>query len=219
MKNGKTITVQGGDILYMPKGTEYTLNVTNRVHEGSCTFGINFSLLNDNLEAFTASEEPILFKVSNPQNYYSLFSQMSKISDASISSSAKLKAYFYEIIASLCEACQFKELTSKDFKIIEKGIKYLENDYKLDLSVSDIAALCMVSENYFRRLFKEYSGISPKEYILNAKIDKAKLRLREGNIPISEIAETCGFPDAAYFCRIFKKRTGLSPLAYRNSKK
>jgi AraC-like DNA-binding protein len=104
----------------------------------------------------------------------------------------------------------------KDFTIIEKGIRYLETNDRLDRSISEIAAMCAVSETYFRRLFKKYSGLSPKEYILRVKIDKAKLILRETNLQVSEIAEMFGISDTAYFCRMFKKRTGVSPLIYRS---
>ncbi len=218
MINGETFCASRGDIVYMPMGARYDLEITDRENENAGTFGINFSLFNNDGNSFVASDKPLIFKVSNTSYFYDLFSRMSKISDARLTSNARLKSIFYEIVASLCETREHSRITENEFKIIEKGIAYLETDYKLEKSVADISAMCSVSENYFRRLFKEYSGISPKEYILRAKIDKAKLRLYEDNIPISEIAEICGFPDTAYFCRVFKKRTGLSPLSYRKLK-
>ena len=219
MKDGTVFTANSGDIVYTPKGSCYSMEVTDRQHSNSGSFGIHFFLYDENMQEFNASKDAFLIKVSNPEFYYELFSRMSKISDAGAKSTSRLKCLFYDVISSLCEAMEYKNKTNNEFRIIEKGITYLETDYKLDKSVADIAALCKISENYFRRLFKEYSGISPKEYILNAKIKKAKMRLYDDNIPISEIAEICGFPDTAYFCRVFKKRMGLSPLAYRNSKK
>lgn len=218
MISGETFCASQGDIVYMPMGARYNLEITDRKNETAGTFGINFSLYNSDGDPFVVSDKPLIFKVSNTSYFYDLFSRMSKISDARLTSNARLKSIFYEIVASLCETQEHSRTTEREFKIIEKGIVYLENDHKLEKSVADISAMCSVSENYFRRLFKEYSGISPKEYILRAKIDKAKSRLYEDNIPISEIAEICGFPDTAYFCRVFKKKTGLSPLSYRKLK-
>ena len=215
-KNGEVLTAESGDIVYVPKGSEYMLCISERNEKSGCTLALNFLLYDEYGEGFIASEKPLLFKVSNTEYYHRLFSQMSKISDASIKSTSKLNAYFFEIVSSLCELFYSKSKIKKNFHIIEKGIKYLETDHKLDKSVAEIADMCMVSENYFRRLFKEYAGVSPKEYILNAKIDKAKLRLQEDYTPIAEIAEICGFPDVAYFCRVFKKRTGFTPFSYRN---
>lgn len=218
MASGETVYASQGNIVYMPMGARYDLEITDRKNETAGTFGINFMLRNDTENSFVVSNKPLIFKVSNTSYFCDLFSRMSKMSDAHLTSNARLKSIFYEIVASLCETQEHSRITEKEFKIIEKGIVYLENDHKLEKSVAEISAMCSVSENYFRRLFKEYSDISPKEYILRAKIDKAKLRLYEDNIPISEIAEICGFPDTAYFCRIFRKRTGLSPLAYRRLK-
>ena len=101
--------------------------------------------------------------------------------------------------------------------IIEQGIRYLETDPSLEKSVAEIAKMCNVSQNYFCRLFKEYSGITPQDYILKAKIEKAKIALRETSLSVSEIALLCGFEDASYFCRLFKKKTGVSPLGYKKS--
>jgi AraC-like DNA-binding protein len=75
--------------------------------------------------------------------------------------------------------------------------------------------MCNVSQNYFCRLFKEYSGITPQDFLLKAKLSKAKIALKETSLSVFEIAEQCGFQDASYFCRIFKKKTGVSPLKYR----
>ena len=218
MKDGTVFTANNGDIVYTPKGSCYSIEITDRQHSNAGSFGIHFFLYDENLKPFVACEDAFLIKVSNPEFYYELFSKMSKISDAGAKSTSRLKCLFYDVVSSLCEAMEYKNKTNNEFRIIEKGITYLETDYKLEKSVADIADLCKVSENYFRRLFKEYSGVSPKEYILNAKIQKAKSRLFEENIPISEIADICGFPDTAYFCRVFKKRTGLSPLEYRKAK-
>lgn len=218
MNNGEVFCASSGDIVYVPKGARYSSELYDKQSESVYAIGINFCLYDSEYREFTSGSSPIVFKLTNPEYYRDIFSKMHKISDTSVPSTSRLNCYFYDIVSSLCEAYQSNSKANKEYRIIQQGIKYLETDRMLDKSISDIASLCMVSENYFRRLFKEYSGVSPKEYILNAKITKAKLILRENNIPISEIAEICGFPDTAYFCRIFKKRTGFSPLAYRNSK-
>ncbi len=217
MHDGEILHASHGDIVYIPQGMHYTSELYDKQSDKSHVIGINFHLLKEDLTYFTAGKDAIVFKTQNPEFYFDIFTKMRKISDTNVPSTSRLNCYFYEIVSSLCEAYRSKSKASKEFKIIEQGIRYLETDRKLDKSVSDIAEMCTVSENYFRRLFKEYSGVSPKEYILNAKIEKAKLILRENNIPVSEIADICGFPDAAYFCRIFKKRTGISPLAYKRS--
>lgn len=122
---------------------------------------------------------------------------------------------FYGILSEIGYCYRRKNINSQQFHVIEKGILYLEEDKDQDLSVKEIAALCNVSEIYFRRLFKQYAGMSPVEYKLHSKLLRAKQYLASQNFTIREVAELSGFEDAAYFCKVFKAKTGLSPRAYR----
>ena len=62
----------------------------------------------------------------------------------------------------------------KGFAVIQKGIEYLQKDEKQTLSIEEIAKLCFVTPAYFRRIFREYSGMSPTEYRMRMKIERAK---------------------------------------------
>lgn len=77
--------------------------------------------------------------------------------------------------------------------------------------------MCKVSECYFRRLFKEFSGMTPVEYITHNKIKKAKNYLKYENIPIGKIALLLGFSDASYFTKQFKSATGITPAEYKKT--
>ena len=105
------------------------------------------------------------------------------------------------------------------YSIISKGIYALENTCVNDIKISDLAKKCNVSPIYFRKLFKEYAGISPMEYKLNALIAQAKQQLVYSDKSAGEIADNLGFSSASYFCRIFKKNTGLTPLQYSKREK
>ena len=218
MKSGETFYALPGDIIYIPQGACYVFEMNDKKSDMSCAIGINFVLYHKNGMTFSSCGNPVIFNVSNFEYYNDIFFKMYTMSAASVQSTSRLKSCFYEIVSTLCEECLLQRNAGKEYWMIEKGIHYLETDYRLDKSVADIAAMCAVSENYFRKLFKQYSGVSPKEYILKAKTEKAKMALKETNMPISEIAEMYGFQDAAYFSRIFKKRTGISPHSYRYSK-
>lgn len=59
--------------------------------------------------------------------------------------------------------------------------------------------------------------MTPVNYIIKKKMEKAQLKLVTGNAPIKEISYQLGFESQEYFTRVFKKMTGLTPLAYRKS--
>ena len=83
------------------------------------------------------------------------------------------------------------------------------------LSNTSLAALCHVSEVYFRRLFAAQLGTTPKQYILQLRIGRAKQLLSEGGYRINDISEACGFGSPYHFCRTFRTAVGISPSEYR----
>ena len=76
----------------------------------------------------------------------------------------------------------------------------------------------VVSEVYFRKLFLKHMNTSPKQYIIDIRLQKAKQLLAEGVFSISAISEKCGFSNPYHFCRIFKDRIGIPPLRIQKRK-
>ena len=84
------------------------------------------------------------------------------------------------------------------------------------LTTKNYAELLHVSENYLIRLFTSNTGISPGDYFMNIKINNAISLLESTKKSISEIADALGFSDPLYFSRVFRRRVGVSPRAFRN---
>lgn len=214
MKDGETFSLKNGDIAYVPSGKEYTFTVNERDEDYGCTYGINFLLFDDLHQRVFLENNQIIPDANHLREY---FHKMSEISESGTHSYAELHSIFYKIISSLSEGEKHNNI--KNFPAIKKGIDYLENDTSLSLSVLEIAKMCNVSQNYFCRLFKAYSGMTPQEYILNTKIEKAKVLLNETSLSVYEVSLQCGFQDSSYFCRLFKKKTGVSPKTFKKTKK
>ena len=86
-----------------------------------------------------------------------------------------------------------------------------------ELSVSKLLDSMGYSKDHLRRIFIASVGVSPSEYLTSIRINHAKKLLinqKETRLTISEISALCGYYDSRYFSRIFKKRTGLTPLEY-----
>ena len=82
------------------------------------------------------------------------------------------------------------------------------------LSIQEIAKQANMSEQHFRRLFKEAYGISPKQYLIELRINQAKQMLLESAASVTCIAENCGFSSVYYFCYVFKSITNQTPTEY-----
>jgi AraC-like DNA-binding protein len=83
------------------------------------------------------------------------------------------------------------------------------------LSPEEIAAQLNVSYSWFRRVFKQYTGFSPTQYMLEMKVQKSKELLTNTDLSSREIAYRLGFENPDYFCLLFRKRTGITPIRFR----
>jgi len=109
---------------------------------------------------------------------------------------------------------------SGEKSIVSTVIDYIQNNYNSkSLSVQEIAGVCHMNPAYLGQLFKKRMGYSIIDYIHDVRIEQAKRLLLETDQNIDLIADQTGFKDRSYFCKIFKKKTGLSPGEYKKYKK
>lgn len=99
---------------------------------------------------------------------------------------------------------------------IDYVIRYLNEYYMTDINIDKLAASHGFSPSHFRVLFKNKTNLSPKQYILNIRLEKIKKALKETNLPLSLVAYENGFSDYYQFSTFFKKKMGVSPKEYRN---
>lgn len=103
-------------------------------------------------------------------------------------------------------------------EIITRAIPYIHAHYNEQLKLDVIAEKCCISKSHFSRVFKELTGVTPVYYANELKINAAISLMTNSNLTVKEISAAVGFEDEAYFCRCFKKHTGLSPTAYMRTK-
>ena len=108
--------------------------------------------------------------------------------------------------------------TDEGGSVIGGAVAYLEaNLSDPTLNNEALARQANISEVYFRQLFLKQYGITPRQYIINARIAKAKQLLTSGNKKISAVAEECGFVSVYHFSRCFKEKCGMTATEYMNS--
>ena len=90
-------------------------------------------------------------------------------------------------------------------------IQYIKQNIGRNITISSLADMSGYSPSHFRRIFKEYMGISPKRYIANLRIENANRLIKDTDLTLSEIAELVGFTDYFQFATFYKKECGISP--------
>lgn len=84
--------------------------------------------------------------------------------------------------------------------------------------VAELAGEAGYSADHFARVFGEVTGRTPREYIVHARIDRARQLLDESTLTVSQVADALGYRDVYFFSRQFKQTTGQSPTAYRRGR-
>ena len=98
---------------------------------------------------------------------------------------------------------------------IRLAIEYINTFYSSDIRIEDICKEINISAFHFIRMFKNRTGKSPHQYLVDIRIQRAKELLSCGQYSISEISTLCGFINLSHFSSKFKEVTGLSPTSYK----
>ena len=124
-------------------------------------------------------------------------------------------AIFMQIIAKIS---MWAETVPQEHYVaiqVEKAIAYMTQNCDGKVSFEQLLKKSNMSRRNFYRHFKNYTGVSPVEYLVQLRIRRAMELLRDTDTTISEISQLCGFADSNYMCRIFRKRYELSPGEFR----
>jgi len=108
-----------------------------------------------------------------------------------------------------------KEVLTK----MEKARLIMREKFSTSISPEDIARMLNMSYTWFRRMFKQYTGLAPSQYLIQLKIQKAKELLTISDMPVKEIAIELGCESIDYFSTQFRKQTGMSATQFRSGKR
>ncbi len=95
---------------------------------------------------------------------------------------------------------------------LKRVLEYIHDNLEQNLSLVDLATLANLSPSRFTRVFRQETGLSPHQYLIQARIERAKHLLRSGSeVSIGRIAHQVGFADQSHFTRHFKRIVGVTP--------
>jgi AraC family transcriptional regulator len=102
---------------------------------------------------------------------------------------------------------------------LQQVIEYINDHLMENISLKDLAAVVDISSHYFISLFKQSTGLSPHQYLIQCRIKRTKQLLCRQDLSIAEVSQQAGFQNQSHFTNLFRKHTGTTPRIYRESKK
>lgn len=106
--------------------------------------------------------------------------------------------------------------TSKHGKIVESIKEIIHKRYREQITIDEISKSVYLSARHANALFKQETGSTIFDYVIEVRIGKAKQLLREADSRVAAVAETTGYLSTSYFCLAFKKNVGMTPAEYKN---
>lgn len=119
--------------------------------------------------------------------------------------------------SAICEILEYQQTSRMLPKAVAEAICMMEASFPETLTLEQLSAAIGYSKNQLIRLFRQHLGVTPVQYALKKKMEYARGMLVYSSLSIGEIAYHAGYDDQAYFANTFKKYTGCTPTAFRNS--
>lgn len=221
-----------GDILFIKPGKRFVIQADSE-EVTSCFLGINLinprkatRALNAEATQFSILEKICVQYHQKPlkdrMNIGLLLKKLVKEINEKRSGYLLLaKGYCLECLSLLARFIQDKgvgrdgNLSGRNYKIVEKTVKFIEGNYSKKLSLKDMAGNVFLSPYHFSRIFKACASYPPIRYLNMRRVAKAKELLADENLTFADIAGRVGFNDPFYFSAMFKRLEGMSPLQYK----
>ena len=202
-------------IVYAPKGAKYIcrFNTAGRHFSDKeiSDFLINFILTDESGEEFILADDRMVITTEKARYYFDSFARIDALVHKGISPSARIKAMLYALLCDISQDLQKSDIMSRNYTSIYPAIRYIRDTNPAEIDTASLADRCHISPSCFRRLFRDYAGMAPLEYVNHLKIRQAQKMLQSGLLTVAETAEALGYADASYFSRFYKKITGHSP--------
>lgn len=204
----KDYHLKAGDVIFLPCKCEYYRHIISPVYQSILIY-------------FRFEEKPGLTLshsvFSSIQGIDLDFTKLlKKWNSRDLCTQSECVCMLYGIYMRLIRSETSAYLPGSKRELFEAAVQKLATEYSSeDFSVTSLASQAEMSEVHFRRCFKQIYHVSPQQYLLELRLNRAKELLQYDTTPVSEVAHICGMPDPCYFSRLFKQKTGYAPSEYR----
>lgn len=171
--------------------------------------GFNGALAEELIDGSGFNQNPIVY---SPSCAF-IFNNMISAYKLSQSPEMYLCGLIFELFARLKEENNVSTSAAQIYA--QRAENYIQSNYMYDISVAGIAKMLGIDRRHLYRIFAEYIGTSPQNYIVRYRLGKAAELLSHYDCNVSEAARSCGYKDTFNFSKMFKKEYGMCPSEYK----
>lgn len=165
------------------------------------------------------NSEQLIFQCEQKEELKNTVLKMMKHSTSSVTNHYRLQSLLYKFFSILISGINIDSVshTNKESIYVREAVNFIRNNYFRGINVTDVSEHISVNRSYLYKLFQNSFQMSPKEFLTNFRISRAKELLSVSELSIESIAWSCGYSEVLVFSKMFKKVVGMSPSVYRKT--
>jgi AraC-like DNA-binding protein len=178
-------------------------------------FGFHGKNAENHLLQFGVTKVRPYFHTSAVSTAVNIISELEHAYHAGMQNNFRIKARLYDFFSIIYDDQERKPEKTREFYVTQ-AIDYLRRNYsRPTVSIGQLADYIGIDRKYLTSLFQESTGGTPKEFLNRIRFKSAVYLLEHSSLPLTAIAESCGFSDPLYFSRFFKRIAGTAPREFR----
>lgn len=179
--------------------------------------GLVGTKVSDYLSKTSISKSNPIFTLSKSSNLINTINSIINSTKIDNNKNLKILATLYDFLFELLNEFPTTINNNKNTQqtYLDEALLYIQLNFQDNISIMDIANHLSIDRSYLHRIFKRNLNLSPQEYILNLKLEKASELLSTTSLTIGAISRSVGYNDTMLFSKTFKKYKGCTPSRYR----
>jgi AraC-like DNA-binding protein len=213
----KKISISAGNLILLFPGEWHNYGPSAMSGWNEHWVGFNGVMAQRLLRHRFFSPEQSILRTSEENRLLSLFSSLMESARNNQPALQQILAGTTEYILALLYSAQQSKLTGDDpgLQTIHQAIARMHEAGAAVLSMPDLAKDLKVGYRWFRRAFAQHTGLTPHQYFMDIRLTRGRDLLAQTSQSVKEISASLGFEDAQYFCKLFHKKVGVTPSAWR----
>ena len=211
---GKTYELGPGQAFIIRPGEETTYRADDDDPWSYMWVGFHGYRAEDFIEAMGYVKGSPIIKIEQMDTCAECINKMLEYSQITRINEVKRMSALMLLFATIMEDNASDEYPSKIY--VKAAVDFITEKYMNKIKIDDIADFIGISRSHLTGSFKKEMGVSPQEYLINFRLEKAASLLRSSKEQINIIAYQCGYEDSLSFSKAFKQKFGMSPKSFRN---